>query len=179
MIGNVMKTGKSVQLEVSGYNFKKCTECKSRVTTSDWKEDLKVDVLKIKPHSHSPKSKNSWETKLDELLKTHQMIKPSVIINKIHASCQDVPNEQILRGRITYYRHKNEMAPINLDTNLKTLGILNNQSENFILFDNLGDEFSTGRLIIFGCNSVFNINSLHLFYSPILTFLVFLVVSYV
>lgn len=177
MSAEISRHSKAIQLISDNYNFKrdyatdkkmywKCItpQCQARATTcliSD--TDTSIEFLKKGIHNHpAPDNKPQWQIVLNELLQTHQMVKPAILINKLHTRCFTMPAETIIRQRINYYRTKNNISKINiLSTNIKALKLLTSESKNFTLYDdNLGQEIN-GRIVIFG--SPFNVRRLATF----------------
>ena len=82
-------------------------DCKCRVVSDRIKEDDDIVMVKrFGVHNHEIKEKNDWIGHLDNLLRTHELVPPSVIINKMNALCNDLPSNDVLRARISYYRKK-------------------------------------------------------------------------
>ena len=107
-MANVLRTAKSVQLQSNGFTFIKdyrrkemmywkclMASCKARLRSaliSDGDTYAMVTDTNIHNHAASIKVKEDWEVKLLQLLKTHEMVKPCVIINKLYANCSTVPS---------------------------------------------------------------------------------------
>lgn len=122
MIAQVVRTTKAVQIILNSFTYKKdyfrnnksywkclINTCPARITTNLIPNDAATtDVIKLTgQHNHEPKQRHNWEDVLLELLNTHQMVKPCIIINKLHSRCNDLPNETTIRSRIQYFRKKN------------------------------------------------------------------------
>ena len=164
MYGTIFVKTKSIQLSLNNFKYKKdyfkdlrcywkCVtpDCRSRtISSSIVPGNDQVEIIKFSEHNHGPPSEMpEWEVQLYQILKTHEMVKPQIIINKLHGRCEIIPSEIMLRNRIAYYRKKNGVQSITLNQNLVENNILSNNSENFVLFDNFQHE-RNGRIIIFG-----------------------------
>ena len=115
MNAQIIRTKKSVNLLYGNFKFKKdyvrkercywkClkSQCLARATSSVPDNDvIEVQIYKFSGvHNHDvPIPQENWEIVLAELLDSHQMVKPSIIINKLHSRCNTVPPENTIRCR--------------------------------------------------------------------------------
>ena len=65
--------------------------------------------------------KEAW---IEKLIKTHELVPPSVIIiNKLNTMCNNLPSNDVIVARISYYIKKRAVSNSCIRNNLKTITI--------------------------------------------------------